>query len=152
MTNDQYLISFITKSVKETEQLGAQCVAMNKHHAKSVYMLKLWSFNWSARLATYALWWTYNPNEWIKLEIGKAPLLQWDHLIQDFGKHWHIGVVWRADAEWYYLLEQNNWELDKKYWERGDGDGKRNDAILIRYYRRQERPILMAFRSRVKPM
>ncbi len=148
MTNDQFLLRYITLSVEENKSLWKQCVAFNKLYATEVQGIQLWSFNGSAKKATYKKWGTYDPDKFIKLQVGTAPLMRGDHLIQDFDKHWHIGIVRRVDTEGYYLLEQNNWELDKKYGERGDGDWKRNDAILIRYYRRQERPILLAFRKR----
>lgn len=146
MTHFEYLVKALTYNYQENAQYGKQCVAMNKRYADLVQWVKLGSFNWEADRATYKKWWTYDPSKRIQLKVGKDALIVGDHIIQKFSTTWHIGVVHRADANGYYLLAQNDWEYHKDT--RGNGDGLGNNAIMIRYFKRSDRPILMAFRKR----
>lgn len=150
MNNNEYLINFITQKVDEVWNKDYQCVAANKHHARMVFGIKLGWFNGFAIAATYKAGWTYDPKFWDYLIPWPwTNLKQWDHLIQKFGKTGHIWRVWRADDKWYFLVGQNDGEYDKDRKEkRGNGDGAWNDAILPRYYYRDERPIAYIFRRK----
>lgn len=146
MIHDEYLIRALTYNFQESVKLGNQCVAMNKRYAKLVQWVDLGSFNWEADRATYKPWWTYDPKYRDMLEVWKDKLQQWDHLIQRFMATWHIGVVHRADERWYFLMAQNDWEYDKKT--RWNWDWLWNNAIMIRYFKRTDRPILYVFRKK----
>ncbi len=146
MTHFEYLVKALTYSYQENAQYGKQCVAMNKRYADLVQWVKLWWFNWEADRATHKPWGTYDPSKRIKLVIWKDKLEQGDHLIQKFMTTGHIWVVHRADEKGYFLLAQNDWEYDKKT--RWNGDWLGNNAIMMRYFKRTDRPILYAFRKK----
>lgn len=140
MNNNDFLLKTLTFSYKETPKIWAQCVFLNKMHSQDVYWIKLWNFNWAANKATYKIGWTYDPRYWDKLVVWVAPLQQWDHLIQNTGKYWHIGIVYRQANWWYYLHSQNNWN--------GNGDGFWSNSCLITWYD-YKTPILYIFRRRI---
>lgn len=146
MTHFEYLLRALTYNCQENQTFGKQCVAMNKRYAEVAQWVKLGSFNWEADRATYAPGWTYDPKYRNKLIVWSEKLKEWDHLIQKFMKTWHIGVVHRADDNGYYLIAQNDWEYNKKT--RGNGDWLGDNAIMIRYFKRTDRPILYVFRKK----
>ena len=149
LLHNDYLINMLTNRIDEIWNKDFQCVAFNKDHAKNVWWITLWSFNWFAIKASYKQWWTYDPRYVNKFEPWPTVWLKaGDHIIQVFWSTGHIWVVHRADANWYYLIEQNNGELDKSnnmiWW---NGDWLWNDAILIRYYKRDTRIIKNIYRK-----
>jgi hypothetical protein len=150
LLHNDYLIKMLTNRVDEFWNKDYQCVAFNKDHAREVWWIPLWSFNWYAIKATHKIWGTYDPRYIDKFSPWPTVWLkQWDHIIQEFWKTWHIWVVHRADANGYYLIEQNNGELDKSNWFiRGNGDWLWNDAVLIRYYKWNTRPIKNIYRKK----
>lgn len=146
MTHSEYLLKYLTNKVKEPWYTH-QCVWMNKSYSKEVQGVTLWGFNWEADGATYKAWGTYDPKYWSRFNAWPWVILQQgDHIIQTFSTTWHIGIVHRADNNWYFLLWQNDGEYDKKTWWNGDGLG--NNSIIIRYFKRSERPIMHIFRRK----
>lgn len=138
--HELYLLEHLTYKVSEP-WYWHQCVWMNKNYAQEVQSVTLGSFNGQANKATYKAGWTYDPKHWIRIIPWPwNDLKQGDHLIQNFLKTGHIGIVHRADSEWYWLLEQN-WA----YW---NWLGKGNDAIRTNYYKWSDRPILCFFRKK----
>lgn len=146
MTHNEFLIENLTQRVKEPWYTH-QCVWFVKHYAKKVQGIVLGSFNWEADRATYKAGWTYDPKHWIRFVSWPwNDLKQGDHLIQIFLNTGHVGIVHRADSEWYFLLAQNDWELNKKTW--GNGDWKGDNSIMLRYFKRSDRPIKEFFRKK----
>lgn len=146
MQHHQFVINYISNRYQEpTGNYWYQCVALMKIYAKFVQKKVLWSYNWQANKATYKIWWTYDPRyrhqynawPWVDLKQG-------DHIIQELWKYWHIGILHRADKTWYYMLSQNDGEYHKNT--RWNGDWQGNNAIMMRYYRRSDRPILKIYR------
>lgn len=144
--HELYLLKHLTYKVSEP-WFWHQCVGMNKSYAKEAQGVSLGSFNWQANKATYKAGWTYDPKYWIRyIPWPWNDLKQGDHLIQNFLKTWHIGIVHKADAEGYFLLAQNDGELNKKTW--GNGDGKGDNAIMLRYFKWSDRPIKEFYRRK----
>ncbi len=137
----------ITNRYYETKALWYQCVALVKLYARFVDNISLGSFNGSANKATYKIGGTYDPRYYHRYNAWPwVDLKQWDHLIQELWKYGHIGIVHRADSNGYFMLSQNDWEYHKNTW--GNGDGQGNNAIMMRYYRWSDRPILHIFRKK----
>lgn len=146
MNHNEFLIKYLTYNYQENAQLGKQCVAFNKLYAKQVQGIQLGSFNWEADRATYKAGWTYDPKYWNKLKVWTDKVKEWDHLIQKLYDTGHIGIVIRQTDNWYFLLNQNDGEYEEDTW--GNGDWLGNNAIIIRHYRRTQRPILYIFRRK----
>lgn len=107
MSHDSYWMKWRGKRVNEP-WFKYECVGGTKHYVSNVFWVKIWSFNWSAKTCTYKTGWTFDPKSWVKFEPGPdVAIKQWDVLILDIGKDWHVCVGHNQVYNWYYVIEQN---------------------------------------------
>lgn len=139
MTHKEYIAERLTNRVMEQWTNSHQCVGQVKHRARLVCWIILWTFNWSAKKATYKTGWTFDPAK--REQMTPWPwkdLKQWDILIQSDWQYGHIWVVHRATDKGYYMIEQNA--------KTGLWSWLGWDAILIWRYGRSDKKILNFYR------
>lgn len=144
LLHNDYIVLRLTEQVQESPRYWFQCVAQAKDYALQVHGIRLWSFWWSARKATYRKGWTFDPALWNKLTPWPTVRAErWDIVvINSFtgNPDWHVWVIHKQIDWGYYIIEQNaktgNW---KWYWD---------DAIMVNFKIWTDYPILNFYRKR----
>lgn len=144
LLHNDYLTLRLTEKVQESPQYWFQCVAQAKDYALQVHGIKLWSFGWSARKATYKKGWTFDPElrhkltPWPTVRAERSDII----VINAFkwNPDWHVWVIHKQIDWGYYIIEQNaktgNW---KWYWD---------DAIMLNFKTWTDYPILNFYRKK----
>ncbi len=120
-------------NIKETEDLGTQCVALAKHFTKEVIWVSLWAFWGSAKNGWVNTSNTFS-SDWEKIENNPNDPAQvpkpWDIIFWTtgkFSKYGHVGVVLKTykRENRFIAINQNS----------GSGDWKgQDDAVRIQEY------------------
>lgn len=114
-------------SVRETQALWTQCVALAKHFTKEVIGVSLWAF-WGSAKSGWANTKKTFSSDWEKIVYKNNIPQTWDIIFWIWGKYekyWHVGIVLDANKDKIVVLNQNT----------GNGDGKwTDDAVKIEAY------------------
>jgi len=131
MNTSEYAQVVNWKWIKETEELGTQCVALVKDAIKNIFNIQLGTFWGSAKTGWYNKSNTFPSNTWDKIENdvtrpNQVPV-SWDVVFFNTWVYGHTGIVLKA-YQWenrILVLDQNtgNWD--------GTGD---DDLIRIQEY------------------